>query len=254
MLISYKKMVIHKNETILNLNILTIKMKKSCVTKFLLIILLITILNVSMLQANSATTLGVYKQGECIELRQTCADCSYINFTRVSYPDGTRAMNNTLANKEGSLFNLEFCNTQQLGRYIVEGIGDTEGVDTIFAYDFEVTLNGNPPPEGIVVVAFTIIFLLIFTSGLLFFFQGLEQAIKFDMDLYDVLKIWGAYFSMWIFYHFSQEYLGNHFINEISRLAISVGSITHVFLPLVSFMVSFILNNLKFKQKAGVTY
>jgi len=36
--------------------------------------------------------------------------------------------------------------------------------------------------------------------------------------------------------------------------AISVGAVTHVFLPLVAFMVSFIMTNLKFKQKQRITY
>jgi hypothetical protein len=106
-----------------------------------ILILMIGMFLISLASANIAT-LGDFKQGECILLKQTCASCSYVNFTRVSYPDGTRAMNNTQSIKDGSVYELEFCNTDQLGRYIVEGIGDVDGIDTVFAYDFKVS-GGN---------------------------------------------------------------------------------------------------------------
>ncbi len=111
-------------------------MKNKLIIGMLLSIVMITLVSASM------SSLGTFKQGQCIELKQTCASCSYVNFTRVSYPDSTRALTNVQADKEGSLFNLEFCNTGQLGRYIVEGIGDVDGTDTVFAYDFEITPTG----------------------------------------------------------------------------------------------------------------
>jgi hypothetical protein len=224
------------------------------INKKTILILIVGLVLVSLANANTITTLGIYKQNSCIELKQSCADCSYVNFTRVSYPDGTRAMNNTEATKDGSNYNLEFCNTEQLGTYIVEGIGDVGGTDTVFAYDFEVTLNGKEPAEGILVVVFILIFIGIFFFGLIFFFQALEQAIQLNMDLYDTIKLMGSYFSMWMFYYFSMEYLGNSFINDILEVAVSIGAYTHVFLPLVGFLVSFIMTNLKFKKKARITY
>jgi hypothetical protein len=113
----------------------------------LILTLIVSMFLISLVSANQIATLGTFKQNECIELKQSCADCSYVNFSRVSYPDGTRAMNNTVATKDGSIFNLEFCNTDQLGTYIVEGIGDVEGTDTVFAYDFEVTFSGSKLSE-----------------------------------------------------------------------------------------------------------
>jgi hypothetical protein len=37
-------------------------------------------------------------------------------------------------------------------------------------------------------------------------------------------------------------------------MAISIGAVTHMFLPLVGFLVSFIMTNLKAKKKARITY
>jgi hypothetical protein len=62
------------------------------------------------------------------------------------------------------------------------------------------------------------------------------------------------YLGLWVFYYVSYEYLGNAVMNDILELAISIGAVTHVFLPLVGFLVSFIMTNLKFKQKARITY
>ena len=74
------------------------------------------------------------------------------------------------------------------------------------------------------------------------------------MDLIDAGIMMAIYFAMWMFYYFAMEYLGNTFINEMLTIAISVGGVTHVFLPLVGFAVSFIMTNLEAKKKAEVTY
>jgi len=206
------------------------------------------------LVSSEQTSLGTFKQNDCVDLIQTCADCTYVNFTRITYPNSSSASVNLAGTKSGSVFNAEFCNTTQLGDYIVYGIGDVSTTDTVFAYDFTITYNGNTKPDGFVVVIFTLTFIAIFFFGLLFFFQALEELTKFQMDLYDVTKLMGSYFAMWMFYLFATEYLGNSFIDEILELMIMVGGFTHVFLAIVGFLVSFIMTNLKFNKKSKVTY
>ena len=112
---------------------------------------------------SATTTLGVYKQGECVELKQTCASCSYVNFTRISYPNSTVAVRNLVTDVDGSSFNYTFCNTSALGEYIVEGIGDVDGTDTIFVYDFEITSSGGnyTTSDSITNVALIIFFFLL---------------------------------------------------------------------------------------------
>lgn len=88
-------------------------------------------------------TLGTFQQDECVDLIQTCADCSYVNFTSVKYPDSSLALGNVQATKQGTEYNYTFCNTDKLGTYIVNGVGDVGGTDTVFAYNFEITKSGN---------------------------------------------------------------------------------------------------------------
>ena len=78
--------------------------------------------------------------------------------------------------------------------------------------------------------------------------------VEFKMDLIDTAIMMFTYFAMWFFYYFSKEYFGNPLVEDFLELAISIGGITHVFLAIVGFLVSYILSTLKFKQKASVTY
>jgi len=104
--------------------------------------------------------LGIFKVDECISLYQVCSDCTYVNFTSVLYPDSTVAINTVSATKTGSVFNYTFCNTTEVGNYLVFGIGDLGGINTTFTYDFDISLSGKNQtnnPIGLVVPVFSII-------------------------------------------------------------------------------------------------
>lgn len=217
---------------------------------FILIMMGIFLIGLTSAQLDS---LGTFKQNSEVRIAQVCQDATYINISSISYPNGTVAVSGIQMTSAGSgEYYYDFTDTSLLGRYDVRGISD--GCEKTFATYFEVTLNGNKPAEGIVVVIFTIIFILIFGFGLIYFLKSIAHVIQFDFDLIDTAVMIATYLSMWMFYYFSYEYLGNAFINNILEVAISVGAVTHVILPLVSFMVSFIMTNLKFKQKQRTTY
>jgi len=186
----------------------------------LILTLIVSMFLISLVSANQIATLGTFKQNECIELKQSCADCSYVNFSRVSYPDGTRAMN-------------EFCNTDQLGTYIVEGIGDVEGTDTVFAYDFEVSHTGKELTSAkatsyaIIIIISVLIFVGLLWIGLALpsgnktdEFTGYVIAIRNLKYLKYVLLgfsyinlLWISYFSWMITY----AYLDFEFLSNIFR-------------------------------------
>jgi hypothetical protein len=182
----------------------------------LILTLIVSMFLISLVSANQIASLGTFKQNECIELKQTCADCSYVNFSRVSYPDGTRAMNNTVATKDGSVFNLEFCNTDQLGTYIVEGIGDVEGTDTVFAYDFEITPSGQSGTANIVFFLFIILLLygITFTG---FFGRNIPMTIIGGMAMI-FLGVYLINNGIIVF--------RDNITNYVAYLTISVGAIT----------------------------
>jgi len=120
-------------------------------------------------------SLGVFKKNECVNLIQICANCSYVNFTSVLYPDSTTALGNVVATKTDTIYNYTFCNTSLSGGYIVNGVGDPEGTKTIFAYDFEINTEGNTYSNMTILV----ILLLLFYSFILF--GILKQDIPFTM-------------------------------------------------------------------------
>lgn len=56
-----------------------------------LLILAILIFILPMISAE-VQTLGTFKINDCIVLKQTCSNCSYVNITSVLYPNSTEAL------------------------------------------------------------------------------------------------------------------------------------------------------------------
>jgi len=72
------------------------------------------------------------KQNECVILKQVCASCSFVNVSLI-YPNSSLALSNIpMVDYGGALWTYEFCNTTELGRYDINGVGDLEGVNTGF--------------------------------------------------------------------------------------------------------------------------
>ena len=139
-------------------------MKQLIITLMMILVLVGTLGSVS-----AEAKLGTFKQGECIDLIQTCADCSYVNISRVSYPNGTTALGQSTMTKSGSVFNRTFCSTTTTGEYNVFFIGDPEGIDTVVAYDLEVTPSGKSGNANI--VFFVFIILMLYGLNLVSFFN-----------------------------------------------------------------------------------
>jgi succinate dehydrogenase hydrophobic anchor subunit len=91
----------------------------------------------------SAATLGTFEQNNCIQLKQTCANCTFVNVTSVVYPNSTEALGNVLMTKQGSEYNYTFCNTTLLGEYTYNTLGNPDGVFVVEPVTFQITPNGN---------------------------------------------------------------------------------------------------------------
>ena len=89
-------------------------------------------------------TLGTFKLGDDINLIQTCASCTFNNITSVLSPNSNELIGNFPMTKTGSVYNftLSSGNTSTIGEYIVNGIGDLDGIDTVWNYNFFVTPTG----------------------------------------------------------------------------------------------------------------
>lgn len=129
-----------------------------------LIILFVIILLFNIFVNAEQQNIGIKIQNSCIDLIQNCANCTYVNFTAVYSPNMTLLATNLNTTQTGSFFNKTFCNTSTIGMYIVNGIGDVDGIPTVFAYTFEITPDGTQPStsQGMMYSFILIILLILF--------------------------------------------------------------------------------------------
>lgn len=136
-------------------------------------ILLIALLIIPMLYSYQES-LGIVKQNEPANLIQTCYGSTEGYITRVVYPDKTFAINEqTAMTKIGDNFNYSFLNTSQLGQYLVYGVCD----DTVWQYDFEVTVNGE---KTTIATSLIHVLFITFFVMLIFVFYYLNNKINFE--------------------------------------------------------------------------
>lgn len=129
-------------------------------------ILLLSLILVMGLASAEVQTLGVFKQGKCVELIQTCSNCTWINMSSVSYPNSTKLLLTTGMTQNGIEYNYSFCKTDALGQYIATTCGDVDGGLTCVSYDFEITYLGkkNTTAENTISIIVLIILILGLTT------------------------------------------------------------------------------------------
>lgn len=127
-------------------------------------ILLTIILGIFLVTLASASleSLGTFKQGDCLNISQTCSTCTYVNISSVSNNQNSNLASNVEMVSHGSgEWRYEICNTEVIGRHDVKGQGDVNGVDTSFAFKFEIT------PSGFINTLGFYIILLVVLGGIL---------------------------------------------------------------------------------------
>lgn len=122
-------------------------------------IFLIILLFIFFISFSSAVvqTLGTFKQNICVQLVQTCSNCTYNNITSIIYPNSTQITTIIPMNKNGTYYNASFCNTNSLGNYIVNGFGDLDGNIQVWNYDFLINSTGTPTSTGQSIIYFLIL-------------------------------------------------------------------------------------------------
>ena len=93
----------------------------------------------------SQDSLGVYTQNENADLLQICGTCTYNNITSIVLPNGTHLPLDAQMTRRGAEYNYTFSQTDLLGVYSANGVGNLDGTDNAWAYDFKVTPNGEDP-------------------------------------------------------------------------------------------------------------
>jgi hypothetical protein len=113
-------------------------------SKVTLVFLLFFIAIISIISVSAEVqTLGTFKQNACVNLVQTCNNCTTVNLTRVQAPDSSINIIGNYMQKQGSIYNYSYCSTSQIGTYIVTTCGDADGTNACVNYDFEVTPSGT---------------------------------------------------------------------------------------------------------------
>ena len=87
--------------------------------------------------------LGTFKQYSCVQIVQSCSNCSYVNLTSILLPNGVVSNINQKMTKNGFIYNYTYCSTSQLGQYIPTTCGDVDSIDTCVSYNFEITTTGK---------------------------------------------------------------------------------------------------------------
>lgn len=131
-------------------------MKKNIVLSVTFFLFVILFFNLA--SAQSQQSLQSQKQFNPVELPQICANCSYNNITSLISPNGTLYLEDVVMTKQGTRYNYTFGGTGEIGKYIVNGVGDPDGTPTVWNYDFDVTASGFDSILGFHILIFGIIY------------------------------------------------------------------------------------------------
>ena len=227
-------------------------MKNKTIVYLILAMMVGTIIFAGINLGNAETE--IYELNKSIDLKFTCtlnnaipsAGTDY-NIT-ISYPNGSTFLNNVQATALGNgAFNYTTTFTE-LGLWKVQ----------MFCYDgtysfsnegfYEITGNGSEKPEGIVIVLFSIIFLIIFGFMLYEMILCFGHFASLDLDVIDLAKIWGTYFALLGVYLISITYLGSPMIEGWLLLFIKIGAFTHLLIPMTGFFISITVGSLRKKK------
>lgn len=88
--------------------------------------------------------LGVFKTQQILTLSQTCQNCSFVNVTRVIFPNSTQNFINVqMSQPITGNFNASFSMTDANGQYIATTCGDPNGIYTCVDYSFVINPLGK---------------------------------------------------------------------------------------------------------------
>jgi hypothetical protein len=222
----------------------------------LLLILTISLIGiVSSSYGYEDVSIGNIVNGKCINITQTCSNCTSINITSITFPNSTKAVSGVVMDKSSSEFYYNFCKANVNGQYFINYNGDG-GITKNW---FLVTTNGKDAPSGIVIISFVIMFLII--SGFLFyfmvynllFFVDYKFSGKEEKPLYtlrDFLINISGFLILLVFYYLERTYLGNEMMNHVLSLSVLICSWTNIFFSIIALVLSFTIST--WKEIAGM--
>lgn len=216
----------------------------------LLVLMCVVFLVLPMVIAETET----YKIKEETDLKFTCtlnnaiptASATY-NIT-VSYQNGSVFIDNKATTSQGNgAFNYT-TNFTEVGLYKVQMFC----IDGAYSFSdegfYNITGNGKEAPDGIVIVLFSVLFLIIIGFALFQLILSIGHFASLDLDVVDLAKTMGLYFAVLGLYQLSLFYLGNLILENWLVLFIRIGAFTHIIFPLIGFLISITIGSLKKKK------
>lgn len=111
-----------------------------------------------------------------------------------------------------------------------------------------ITYNGKIVPDGITLVFFLALFLVIVSGMLSLLLFTILHFINLDFSMKHLTINLSSYFGIFAFYILQKEYLGNKFVDDFLLFLIDVGAVTTVVLPIIAFFVVFIKERMENKK------
>lgn len=138
------------------------------------LIIFVTLLMPSVLALHS---LGTFKQNECINLIQTCANCSFVNLTLIAKPDSSTILLNEEMTKQGTIYNYTFCDNDLIGSYSYWTLGNIDGEVVTAGVNYIITKTGMKLEQSETIPLLLPLIMILLTSGF-----SLFLAFKINVD------------------------------------------------------------------------
>lgn len=153
----------------------------------LIVILSLNVVSAVNVCGNENSFLGTFKQGTNITLKQSCDSCSFVNLSSVTYPSSEQVNYNTAMDKNGIEYTAFFGDTNTLGCYSYNTLGDKDGVNTAESIDFNITVDGHTiqtfPYQFFVMVLGLILIIVSYTNDRLSLFRYMGSMIMMVMGV-----------------------------------------------------------------------
>jgi len=129
--------------------------------KLLLLLMFSIVFLISLVSAEVPT----YKQGDIIQITTTCDNCTSVNLTKVTFPNGSIALLGQYPmTKNGTNYNYSFSDTNTFGTHIFVTCGDLDGELTCRDTEerkFQITPSGSLITDSLSIPLFLPMFLML---------------------------------------------------------------------------------------------
>ena len=217
--------------------------------KYLLLLLVVLTIFSSV---SALETIGTFKQSECVSIIQTCDNCSYINVSSIISPNSSILITNEDTTKSGTFYNRSFCDTDDIGTYLVNGFGDSDGRTDVWAYSFKITPKGYEEPSEIFTMFIYLLFIFTVAGLFVSLFTTVSRFVLVKTNLLDILVSFGLWILLIIVVYLGETFLITPYVANLSNLFLTATRYTHIVLPIIAYIAACIIRAAKKKGNLSV--